>query len=435
MRHILTLVLGPLLGIFIVTLGNGFISSLTSLRLDSSGVSPMLIGLISSSYFIGLTLGAIFSSRLIARIGHIRAYSSFASLTATTFLLQGLFFDPWAWFVFRLINGWAIVGIFLVVESWMLLAGDKKMRGRLLAIYMIGLYGSGMIGQMQLGTINAWGDTAPFMVAGILSSLSVLPMVILPRVSPEVSKVQPLPPLHLMRMTPTGVMGCFGSGITIAAVYTLLPIYLQHIGMDVKQVGELMASVICGAMLLQYPVGRWSDWQDRHIVLVSLSVACAVLSFLILILPNYQPLLMILLFLLGGGVFGVYPVAVSHSAEHAEPTQLVSMIQGLLLINSLGSAISPVAISSLMDHVGSSGFFWAFILVNAIMALFFLWRRKLYPGISPLTSFHPATQMSPLGAEIRVTEELEQATQERQQQAPAPAAPEAPSTPDTPPST
>src|SRR5690606_17484462 len=147
------------------------------------------------------------------RIGHIRAYTSFASLTAVTVLSQGLFVEPQAGFVLRLISGWASVGIFLVLESRMLLAGDQKMHGRLLALYMIALYGSGMLGQVKLGLIDSWGDTAPFMAAGMLASLSVLPMVILPRVSPPIEHVEPLSPIQLIRMTPTGVMGSFGSGI------------------------------------------------------------------------------------------------------------------------------------------------------------------------------------------------------------------------------
>ncbi|MEQ4617115.1 MAG: MFS transporter [Corticimicrobacter sp.] len=413
--HTLVLLLGPLLGLFTITLGNGFISSLTSLRLDAAGVPDTMIGLVSSSYFVGLTLGAMFSDRLIARIGHIRAYSSFASLTAVTFLLQGMFSDPWAWLVFRLFNGWAIIGIYLVVESWLLLTGDKITRGRLLAVYMIALYGSGMLGQVGLGALNAWGETAPFIVAGMLSSLSVLPMVILPRALPETGNIEPLMPRHLLRMTPAGVIGCFGSGITIAAVYSLLPVYLQRVGMDIEQVGHLMACVIFGAMVLQYPVGRWSDKRDRQTVLLVLSALCAILSVLILLLPDRQTLLAVLLFLLGGGVFAVYPVAVSHSADRAVAGELVGVIQGLLLINSIGSVISPLIISPVMKHWGEAGFFWAFALVNVFMAMLFLWRRKAHPSPTSVAPFEAAAQMSPAGAEIRVTEELVQAAEEREQ--------------------
>lgn len=417
----LTLALGPLLGLFLVSLGNGFISSLTSLRLDAAGVSHGVIGYVASSYFAGLALGALFGDRLIARIGHIRAYSSFASLTAVTFLLQGMFFDPWVWLVLRLINGWAIVGIFLVVESWLLLASDKRMRGRLLAIYMVALYGSGMAGQASLGVLDAWGTSMPFMMAGMLASLSVLPMVILPRLDPQMGPVEPLLPQHLLRTTPTGFVGSFGSGIAIAAIYALLPIYLQRVGMNVTEVGHLMACVILGAMLLQYPVGRWSDRQDRQRVLIALSAACAVLSLLILLLPDSRILLAVLLFLLGGGVFALYPVAVSHSTDQAAPGELVRLIQGLLLINSVGSAISPLLISRVMDDMGTRGFFLSFLALSLGLMAFFVWRRHVHPAPHPAARFEPAAQLSPIGVEIRVTPELVHAAQEREEQDAQPA--------------
>ncbi|OAI84769.1 MFS transporter [Pseudomonas putida] len=410
--RLLAMALAPLLGLFIMALGNGFLSSLTTLRLDEAGESATLIGMVSSAYFIGLTLGAVFNDRLILRIGHIRAYSSFASLIAVTILLQGLFVDTWGWMVLRLINGWATVGVFLVIESWLLMAGDTKVRGRLLALYMIAFYGAGVLSQAGLGALSGWGDTAPFMVAGMLASLSVLPIVILPRVSPILEHVEPLKPRQLLSVTPTGLVGCFGSGVTIAAVYTLLPLYLQRSGLDVGEVGRMMAWVILGAMLLQYPVGRWSDRKDRQDVLIALAALCVVLSVVIVLLPSNSVLLPAMLFLLGGGVFAVYPVSVSHAADRAPAEALVPMIQGMLLINSLGSALSPLAISPVMNSYGAAGLFWAFAAVNLAMVGFFVLRRGKRPVPANPAPFVPSATFSPTGAELRVTDDLRHAAQE-----------------------
>ncbi|HAO00804.1 MAG TPA: MFS transporter, partial [Halomonas sp.] len=269
-RQLLAMALAPLLGLFILGIGNGFLATLITVRLDAAGESATVIGIVSSAYFIGLALGAMFNDRLLLRIGHIRAYGSFASLVAVTVLLQGLFFDPWAWFALRLVGGWATVGVYLVIESWLLTAGDQKVRGRLLALYMISLYAAGVLGQLMLGVTSAMGDTAPFMVIGLLASLSVLPMAMIPRVSPLIEHAEPLPPLRLITMTPTGVMGSLGSGMVVAAAYTLLPLYLQRIGMSVNEVGQMMAVLVLGAMLLQYPIGRWSDRHDRQMVLIGI---------------------------------------------------------------------------------------------------------------------------------------------------------------------
>ncbi|NAW35363.1 MFS transporter [Halomonas alimentaria] len=407
-RQLLAMALAPLLGLFILGIGNGFLATLITLRLDAAGESAVVIGWVSSAYFIGLALGAMLNDRLLLRIGHIRAYGSFASLVAVTVLLQGLVEHPWAWFALRLVGGWATVGVYLVIESWLLASGDAGVRGRLLALYMIALYAAGVLGQLLLGVTEAMGGAASFMVIGMLASLSVLPMAMIPRVSPLIDKAEPLSPLRLITLTPTGVMGSFGSGLAVAAVYSLLPLYLQRTGLPVDRIGQMMAVVVLGALLLQYPVGRWSDRHDRQLVLILIGAFCTLISAAVLWLPMTTWTLAGLLFLLGGGVFSLYPVAVGHSADRAPAGALVRMSQGLLLINAIGSALSPPLISPVMAVLGDAGLFWSFGGMGVFLVLFFGWRRSVRPAPVPVAPFSPSTPMSAAGAELAVTEELVQ---------------------------
>ena len=407
-RQLLAMALAPLLGLFILGIGNGFLATLITLRLDAAGESAVVIGWVSSAYFIGLALGAMLNDRLLLRIGHIRAYGSFASLVAVTVLLQGLVEHPWAWFALRLVGGWATVGVYLVIESWLLASGDAGVRGRLLALYMIALYAAGVLGQQRLGVTEAMGGAASFMVIGMLASLSVLPMAMIPRVSPLIEKAEPLSPLRLITLTPTGVMGSFGSGLAVAAVYSLLPLYLQRTGLPVDRIGQMMAVVVLGALLLQYPVGRWSDRHDRQLVLILIGAFCTLISAAVLWLPMTTWTLAGLLFLLGGGVFSLYPVAVGHAADRAPAGALVRMSQGLLLINAIGSALSPPLISPVMAVLGDAGLFWSFGGMGVFLVLFFGWRRSVRPAPVPVAPFSPSTPMSAAGAELAVTEELVQ---------------------------
>ncbi|SDL93096.1 Predicted arabinose efflux permease, MFS family [Modicisalibacter muralis] len=407
-RQLLVMALAPLLGLFILGIGNGFLATLITLRLDAAGESAMVIGWVSSAYFIGLAIGALLNDRLLLRIGHIRAYACFASLVAVTVLLQGLWLDPLAWFVLRLIGGWATVGVYLVIESWLLTASDTRVRGRLLALYMISLYAAGAIGQLLLGVTDAAGQAVPFMVIGLLASLSVLPLSLIPRVSPLIEHAEPLPPLRLIMMTPTAVVGCFGSGLLVAAIYTLLPLYLQRSGLEVDRIGQMMAVVVLGGMLLQYPIGRWSDRHDRQLVLILIGVACAAISLAVLWLPTGPWVLAALLFLLGGGVFALYPVAVSHAADRAPAGALVRMSQGLLLISSIGSTLSPPLITPAMSVLGDAGLFWALATLGAILVMFFTWRRSQRPAPIPVAPFTTNPPQSVVGAELNVTDELVQ---------------------------
>ncbi|QEA39370.1 MFS transporter [Pistricoccus aurantiacus] len=404
-RQLLMMALAPLLGLFILGIGNGFLATLITLRLDAQGASALVIGWVSSAYFIGIAIGALFNDRLLLRIGHIRAYGSFASLVAASVLLQGLWFDAGAWFVLRLIGGWATVGVYLVIESWLLTSGDEKVRGRLLALYMISLYAAGVIGQLMIGATKDLDETAPFMIVGMLAALSVLPMAMIPRVSPLIEHAEPLPIYRLIVITPTGVMGSFGSGILVAAIYSLLPLYLQHIGLPLERVGQMMAIVVLGAMLLQYPIGRWSDRHDRQLVLILISLFSALISLGMVLLPHDPWQLALLLFLLGGGVFALYPVTVSHAADRMPAGALVRMSQGLLLINAIGSSLSPSLIGPAMTAFDDAGLFWSLAALGVFMVLFFTWRRSVRPAPIPVAPFAPNTPMSAVGAELGITDE------------------------------
>ncbi|WIX33759.1 MFS transporter [Salinicola sp. JS01] len=414
--QLLSMALAPLLGLFILGIGNGFLASLITLRLDAAGESVTTIGWVSAAYYIGLAIGALFNDRLLLRIGHIRAYACFASLVAVTVLLQGLWLNAGLWFTLRMIGGWATLGVYLVIESWLLTAADTRVRGRLLALYMISLYGAGVIGQLLLGVADSAGASQPFMIIAILASLSVLPLGMIPRVSPLIEHAEPLSPWRLITVTPTGVMGCFGSGLAISAIYSLLPLYLQRSGFDVQKIGEMMAVLILGGMLLQYPIGRWSDRHDRQIVLILIGVAMTALCLGMMLLPPLPWLLAVALFLLGGGVFALYPVAVSHAADRAPAGALVRMSQGLLLINALGATLSPPLITPLMTHVGDAGLFVALLCLGGCLVVFFVWRRSRRPAPAPVAPFTSNPPQSVVGAELVVTAALVQGATEHEQQ-------------------
>ena len=77
-----------LLSYGLLLLANGLFNSLLGLRATLEGVSTSWLGLIMASYFLGLLLGGLFAGRIVARVGHIRAFAVFASLMSTTALLH-----------------------------------------------------------------------------------------------------------------------------------------------------------------------------------------------------------------------------------------------------------------------------------------------------------------------------------------------------------
>ncbi len=272
---------------------------------------------------------------------------------------------------------------------------------------MISLYAALALGQLLLGLFSQPFDATPYVLIGMLATLSVLPLGIIPRVSPLLEHAVPLSPWRLIRVTPTGVMGVFGSGLIVAGLYSLLPLYLQQTGLSVERLGQFMAVVIIGGMALQYPMGRWSDRNDRQIVLIVLGMALIALSLALPLAAAIGELALgVVLFLFGGVAFSLYPVAMSHAADRAPPQALVGMSQGLLLINAVGCTLSAPMLTGVMGRTGGNGLFYGFALVSTVMALFFMWRRSVKPAPQPVAPFAAHPVQSVVGAELEVTEKM-----------------------------
>lgn len=417
-RETLALIFTPIFGFFMLVLGNGFLTTLVPLRLSAAGYSLHTIGYVSAAYYVGLCLGALINERLLMRAGYIRAYACFCAVVAVTALAQAFSLDLISWLVLRLLCGWATAGAFLVIESWLLTMGDSKSRGRILAFYMISFYGAMTLGQLLTGPLNTPLDSAsmsfPFLFVGIVSALSLVPVTMIPRAAPMIAQEQPLPPWQLAKITPTGVGGALCAGIMMGAIYSVLPLYLSHVlgANGGNLLGVLMAIVVVGGMLLQYPIGTWSDRTDRQWVLLWLSLALIGCSLILPLLALNTWTLGVGLFLFGGGAFALYPVTISHAGDRAPEGAMVGMAQGMLFVNSLGSVVAAPIMSPLMEHLGDNGFFIGSGVIFALMTLFFGWRRTLRAAPEPSAPFPAMPTTSRVASRWAGTDEYWNETQQ-----------------------
>src|SRR3974390_346617 len=152
--------IGPLfVATSLIQLANGFFGTFVSLRVAIESFDTP--GLVLSAYFAGFTMGAFRCSRIIERIGHIRAYSAFAALVATATALMPLLVGSLAWVVLRAIVGFGCAGIFVTTESWLIAKALPSERGRVFSIYMVGSFLALALGQLLIARANIMA-AAPF---------------------------------------------------------------------------------------------------------------------------------------------------------------------------------------------------------------------------------------------------------------------------------
>ncbi|MFP8967828.1 MFS transporter [Pokkaliibacter sp. CJK22405] len=397
-------VITPLFSLVIFTLGHGLLTTLLTLRLSAEHASPTQIGLVSAAYFAGLFFGSFINARIILRVGHIRAYSAYASILASLAVLHGLIVDAHVWIGLRFLGGLATSGLFVVIESWLLVSSTAKTRGQVLAVYMILLYGALAIAQLLLKLIDPM-VLAPFAMTAIAASLSVVPLSLTRVSSPQLETTQGLNIFQLVKLTPSGTFGSFTSGMIIGTVYGLLPLFFTESGADISTVANLMAVVIFGGMTLQYPVGKLSDKLDRRIVLLLLCVAITLTSATVIISNGNTAfnLQTILIFLFGGLSFALYPIALSHACDELNPDQVISANQGLMLAYSLGAVIGPLIAPLVMKLLGSQGLFVYFGVTSALLAVYLSYRKRVRAPV-PLEEHQNYTPVPP---NTTVTAELD----------------------------
>lgn len=355
MRHTLFSLLALFISTGTLMLGSGYLGSFMSLRLQATGTPEVLTGLVMSGFYIGMVIGAWFCHLVLQRVGHIRAYAVFAATNCASVMVLPLLEYPLVWFVLRMITGLSMMGLFMIVESWLNERAPQAIRGRIFSVYMVvsflGLGG----GQFLLNLDEILAPTH-FFVMGILFSLCLLPVSLTSAMHPRPVEKANYNWSRLYKTAPFGFVGALAAGLMAGAFYGLAPVVLAKSGLAVPQIANFMAATIFGGLLLQYPVGLVSDHHDRRTVLAALGTLVSLLSLLLIMVPASQPLLMYgVAAMFGGLLFTIYPTAAAHSHDHFDASQIMTVSAALLLVYGLGAGFGPLLAAAVMWPMGDKG--------------------------------------------------------------------------------
>ncbi|MDG5747606.1 MFS transporter [Qipengyuania sp. XHP0207] len=345
-----------LIAIFMLMAGSGFLSTLIAVRLEIAGANAFTIGMVGTAYFGGLMVGSFRVPALIGRIGHIRAFAAFVTIFSASSLAYALAMDPLAWTALRFVDGIAMAGVFVCLESWLNRQAAPQSRSTILAAYMVFLYGGQAAGQFLLNLGEDRPDL-PFMFSAILLSLALLPVVLTRMEQPRVETIAAFSLRRLYDASPLGVVGVVLTGAILGAFYGLGAVYVQRIGLGLSQVALFTSCVIAGGVALQTPLGMLSDRFDRRKVIVGCLLAVVLISAAIAFLPLARLALFACGGLFGGFAFALYPLCVAHSNDHLGEDERLEASSGLVLAYSAGAVAGPLLASLSLSSLGAPGLF------------------------------------------------------------------------------
>lgn len=363
------------LGVALLLTGHGLQLALVPLRAEINGWTSVEVGYLSSVYFIGFLVGCFTIPRLVARIGHIRTFAALTAVMTTSLLGMSLGNYMLAWFVFRFTSGVAIVGLYLVIESWLNSQVRNEVRGSVLSAYtaivLAGLAG----GQLLLNVAAPEGDRL-FVIASMLIVLAAIPVCLTRSMQPTAIPSARFSPLLVIRTSRAATAGAFISGCVSGSFYGLGPLYGVEISLSVQQISLMMALGIAGGAVMQMPLGRLSDHIDRRRVMLGTMLAASLVAAATAMLS--QDLVPYLMFLFGACAMPLYALCLAHASDHADADTFLEVGTGLLMTNALGSILGPLLTSQLMYRLGANFFFVAlcgFLLLGAMLTLVFIKSR------------------------------------------------------------
>ncbi len=399
MNSLIKSIFSPIFSLFLFAIGNGLLNTLLILKLHAQGSTSVAVGLMSALFYLGLFIGSFNIEKLIIRVGHIRAFSAFASILTVSTLIQAVYYDLNLWLLLRLIAGVCSAGIYVVIEGWLLTMGHHSMRGRILSIYMLVLYSAQAMGQMLIKFNNVESNVL-FIFVAVTSALSVIPLSITKAKSPVLEAPSALGFREIFDLTKTGAIGCMCSGMILSCIYGLLPLYIIKEMHDNNLVALGMFLVIFGGMLFQYPIGRLSDLIERRKVLFVLCLASITACLSIISTPNSMISFYLAIFILGGVTFTLYPISISHACDSLEQKDITSGTQALLLFYSIGAICGPLVAPIFIRTLGSSGLFIFFISISLFLTYILSWRKAVTEVVLPDEPFINVTTTSPIILEL-----------------------------------
>ena len=329
----------PVLGLSFYAVASGFLMSLVPLSLVANQLTPALAPWLASVFYLGLLIGACFIQRVVVVIGHRQAFIAFLLLLIATVIAQIILPYASLWLIARFIAGIAVAGVFVVVESWLLMTNTAKDRAKRLGLYMTSLYGGSAVGQLAIKPLGVEG-ALPYLFVIVLLCLAVLVPLLIKSGQPEHQHSQKLRWHELKNLSRPALVGCLVSGLILGPVYGLLPVYIMQSDYAPKT-GLLMAAAILGGMLVQ-PIVSYLSPRFSKILLMAAFCLVGVASLMGVVYATALEWLVISYLVLGAASFALYPIAITLACERLDVNKIVSATELMLLAYSVGSVIGPL---------------------------------------------------------------------------------------------
>ncbi|MFP6663408.1 MAG: MFS transporter [Deltaproteobacteria bacterium] len=364
-----TALLAPFLGIGMAMFGMALLGALLGVRGPASGMPLDVFGLVMSAYFAGYIAGTFWWPAVVRRVGLVRAFAAAAAVAGVVALCHPQWVHPLPWALLRFAAGSSVVGLFIVIETWLATVATRESRGGIFAIYQMVTLAGLALGQLPL----AFGEAhtaSLFELAAICCSLALVPVVMTRIPEPDMIPAPRTKLLDAIQEFPLASLGSLIAGAVVGTFWGLGTAFVTALGRTPADAALFSFSVILGGACLQWPVALLADRFGRRALLAGTSIGGALAATCIgaLAASGYAPN-WLAGFIFGGMCFSLYALCLAKAHDEASNADAISISTSLLLIYGCGSTLGPALGGAAMAAFTPAGLF---LLMAGFLGLYAL---------------------------------------------------------------
>ena len=354
-------------GIFLFMAGNGLQGALLGNRAEALSFGDLTTGFIMSGYFAGFLFGSIFVPKLVSNVGHVRVFGALAGMASSSILIHAIFEQSTLWMIMRVITGFSYSGLYIIAESWINDKATNETRGSLLSIYMI-ISMSGLILGLMLLSSGDPESTDLFIMVSVLVSVAVIPILMTAAKVPDIQEPESVSVFRVFRVSPLAAIGMTLHGFISAMMFGMGAVYATKLGFTLSEISLYMSAIMLGALLLQYPIGKFSDIIDRRTVILIVHILSFVTAILAFFAESMSFHFILIAAVLYGGVHTpLYSLYIAHANDFLTPRQIVATSSRLVMINGVGAIFGAPIVGYMMGAFGPSAFYPTMAVFHLIM--------------------------------------------------------------------
>lgn len=332
-----------LLVVIVAGMSQGLLLPLLSIMLEDAGVSSDMNGINSAAMYIGIFCTMFFVEKPVIRFGYKKVIVAGVALVTLSTLLFPFTQSLAVWFVLRMLVGIGDSSLHYATQLWIVSTAPQDRRGRFISLYGMS-YGVGFsVGPLGINLLP-FGQAVPFLASAIFFAIVLILVLRMNNEFPERAEKGAATENRFFRTYRIAwfvLIPGFLYGLMEASMNSNFPLYGLRIDLSQHWISLLLLAFGVGSLILQLPLGIWSDRIGRKPILIACGIVGAI-AFCMIPAAGGQLWLLFVLFIIAGGVVGsFYSLGLAYAADLL-PKAILPAANVIASIHfSIGSILGP----------------------------------------------------------------------------------------------